>query len=172
MRKKNLLFVVQIFALFLTSAFAARAQQQQQGAPKIPNGSSAAAKPQQIPKSPDLLQMLNLTPEQVKQIREINRDTREVLRANRQRVAAARAALDAAIYAENPATDDVAQRTRELSDAQAELLRTNTDREFRIRQVLTNEQLARFLELQRQAKIKRQAIQQRINQMLVNKMIQ
>lgn len=151
MKKFNALMIARIYllALILLSIAAVQAQQPRPDGMKPPL-------PQDEPppdKKPNLLQQLNLAPEQVQQLRRINQETREQIRAANQRQREARRALDAAIYAENPSREEVERLTRELSQAQAEMLKLRTGVEFRIRQILTPEQLARFRELRQNALI-------------------
>lgn len=99
---------------------------------------------------PNLLSELDLTPEQVRQIRRINQSNRQNIRAAQQKVGAARRDLDEAIYAERADEASVQIRLREFQDAQAEIARIRADNEFSIRKVLTPEQLVRFVELRQQ----------------------
>ncbi|MDQ4120011.1 MAG: Spy/CpxP family protein refolding chaperone [Acidobacteriota bacterium] len=98
-----------------------------------------------------LIRLLNLSPEQIEQIRAINQETREQIRQAVQKQREARRALDLAIYADNPNAAEVEQRTRAFGEVQAEVSRLRARTEFRIRQVLTPEQLARFRELRRRS---------------------
>jgi periplasmic protein CpxP/Spy len=98
-----------------------------------------------------LLRQLNLTPEQIEKIRFINQETRQEIRAANQRHRQTRRALDEAIYKSSSNEAEVEQRTRELIKAQSEATALRARVEFRIRQVLTDEQLSTFLELRRRA---------------------
>lgn len=102
------------------------------------------------PEAP-LQQQLNLAPEQIKQIRQINRDTREQMRAAAQKQRAARRALDSAIYADDPNEQETEKRLQEFSDAQAALTKMRVRTEFRIRRVLKSEQLSLFRDLRQRA---------------------
>jgi Spy/CpxP family protein refolding chaperone len=101
-------------------------------------------------KRPQLIQQLDLSPEQIQKIRGIHRETREQMRAATQRLQQARRDLDAAIYAEESTASEVEQRSKALSDAQTEVTKLRAKTEFRIRQILTPEQLIRFRELRKQ----------------------
>ena len=121
--------------------------------------------PQQQPRparAQNLMQRLNLTPEQRRQLREIRRQSEPELRANTRRVRLARRALDEAIYAD--AVDDavVEQRASELSAAQTALVRLRASTELKVRRVLTAEQLRLFRDLRRQAQ-QRLMLQRRLN---------
>jgi Spy/CpxP family protein refolding chaperone len=98
-----------------------------------------------------LFQQLNLAPEQIKQIRTINRDTREQMRGAAQKQREARRALDSAIYADNPNEQEIEKRLQEFSDAQAAVSKMRARTEFRIRRILNNEQLALFREFRQRA---------------------
>lgn len=142
---KNLKFALFLLTSLLTFAFAsfppAAAAQEAPAPPAAQNDKRGAP----------LLGLLNLTPEQINQIRAINLDTRGEIRAAAQKQRLARRALDAAIYAANPNSNEVEQRVREFGEAQAELSKLRARTEFRVRQVLTAEQLIRFRELRRRA---------------------
>lgn len=96
---------------------------------------------------PNLLRELDLTREQIQQIREINQTNRQELRAAQQKIGDARRNLDQAIYAEKADDADVQIKLREFQDAQADAARLRANIEFQIRKVLTPEQLVRFREL-------------------------
>jgi Spy/CpxP family protein refolding chaperone len=117
----------------------------------------------------NLLQYLNLTPEQIQQIRAINQETRLNVREANQRLRQARRALDMAVYAETPNQAEVEQRTREFTEAQAQAVKLRVNVEFRIRQILTSEQLVRFRELRQRAG---QGLRQRLQQRPQNRPLQ
>jgi Spy/CpxP family protein refolding chaperone len=129
-----------------------------------PQTSRQAVRSQQQPARPrggNLMQRLNLTPEQRRQLREIRvqgePETRELTR----RVRLARRALDEAIYTDAVEESLVEQRTRELATAQAALMRLRASTELKVRRLLTAEQLQTFRELRRQA-ARRQLLQRRL----------
>lgn len=99
----------------------------------------------------DWMRQLSLTPEQVAQIRQIRRQAETEGRALGRRLNEARRTLDEAIYAE--AADDalIEERTREVAQSQAALMRLRASTELRVRRVLTPEQLNVFRQLRRQA---------------------
>lgn len=96
---------------------------------------------------PNLLRELDLSREQVEQIREINQANRQDLRAAQQKVGEARRNLDQAIYAEKADDANVQIKLREFQDAQADAARLRANIEFQIRKVLTPDQLIRFREM-------------------------
>lgn len=144
--------MLSLFA-FVLPAFSPAANAQEPGMPP-----PAAALDEK--RGAPLFQLLNLTPEQINQIRAINLETRGQTREAAQKQRDARRALDIAIYADNPSAGEVERRAREFADAQAELSKLRARTEFRIRQVLTAEQLARFREARRRA-IEKTSQQQR-----------
>lgn len=92
----------------------------------------------------NLRTLLNLTPEQVRQIRAVRRENRPEWQAARQRLREARLALDQAIYSDDASDAVVEQRAREVAEAQAAEVRLRALTELGIRRVLTPEQLNTF----------------------------
>lgn len=113
----------------------------------------------------NLMQRLNLSPEQRRRLREIRQQSEPETRELARRLRLARRALDEAIYAD--ATDEalVEQRSRELSQAQSALTLLRASTELKVRRVLTAEQLRLFRDLRRQAQ-RRQMLQRRMNRAL------
>jgi Spy/CpxP family protein refolding chaperone len=134
----------------------ARAQEQEE-----PQARQQAT-PQQPARALKLMQRLNLSREQRQQLREIRKLSEPEMRAHTRRVRLARRALDEAIYADSIDDALVEQRARELSAAQASLVRLRAATELKIRRVLTDEQLRLFRDL-RQQEQQRQALQRRLN---------
>lgn len=106
--------------------------------------------PDDAPRRPNLLRELDLTQEQVRQIREINQSNHQEIRAAQKRVGEARRNLDQAIYEEKTDDANIQSKLREFQDAQAEIARLRANVEFSIRKVLTREQLIRFRELRQE----------------------
>ena len=115
--------------------------------------SRQAVRPQrpERPRGGNLMQRLNLTPEQRRQLREIRVQGEPEARELTRRVRLARRALDEAIYSDAVEESLVEQRTRELATAQAALVRLRATTELKVRRLLTVEQLQTFRELRRQA---------------------
>lgn len=106
----------------------------------MPQEEEAEATPQR-PRDGDLLRArLQLTPEQVEQIRAVRRQTEQELRPLRARAQQARRALDEAIQSDAGETV-IEQRARELAAAQGELTRLRALAELKVRRVLTPAQL-------------------------------
>ena len=129
----------------------ARAQNDNAGAQGTP---PAPAQTEQQPQ-PDgpvigLMQALNLTPEQRAQLAAIAQQHNVELAVARQRLQFARRALNQAIYTDNPDQNVVNERTRDVAAAQEALIRLNAQTEFKVRQVLTPEQLKMFRAIRQQ----------------------
>jgi Spy/CpxP family protein refolding chaperone len=99
----------------------------------------------------DLIRRLQLTPDQIRQIRQIRRENGEEMRLSRQALIQAQRALDEAIYADTPSETEVEKRAHEVSAAQATVLRLRALTELRIRRVLTPEQLDTLRKLRAEA---------------------
>ena len=91
-----------------------------------------------------IAQELNLTDEQKERLRAIHEAERPNVEAAREDVRAKRRALDEAVTAEPVNRALVDQRTRELGDAQANLLRVTTSVRLKAREVFTPEQRAQL----------------------------
>jgi Spy/CpxP family protein refolding chaperone len=103
--------------------------------------------PSDSPKRPNLLATLDLSPEQMQQLRKINKAQKPKTETAQRNLRLAKTALDEAIYADNFTDGDVLAKTKEVQLAQAELVKTKAETEFSIRKVLTPEQLVKFREL-------------------------
>jgi Spy/CpxP family protein refolding chaperone len=155
-----------VFALLFSAAPVARAQtgaappnaQAQEGAATQANPNDPAA----------LLKQLNLSPEQIAQVRAIQSENVPQARTLNQRLNQARRALDEAIYSDTVDESLIEQRARDVADAQAALVRLRAQTELRVRRVLTPEQLQTFRQLHQQALIeqRRQRREQRIERQL------
>jgi Spy/CpxP family protein refolding chaperone len=138
-------FLIVFLLSFVFPAFSSAVTAQEPGMPP------PSAADQNDKRGEPLFRQLNLSPEQIEQIRVINRETREQMRGVVQKQRDARRALDAAIYADNSSSAEVEQRAREFAEAQAAVSKLRARTEFRIRQILSAEQLARFRVLRRRA---------------------
>jgi Spy/CpxP family protein refolding chaperone len=109
---------------------------------------------------PDL-RPLNLTPEQVQKIREINRSVKDQRQTAGLKVQQARRALADAVESPTPNQVLIEQRSRELADAQAGIIRLRSLVEARVLQeVLTPEQRIRLREMRQNQAMRRQGDQQ------------
>jgi Spy/CpxP family protein refolding chaperone len=162
MQKHIFLFSIMTrFSLFAVVIFAAVAVAAQE---RAPDNQNLSPKTGQSGNRLSLVRQLELTPEQIVQIRRINQETKEILKTAAQRQREARRSLDAAIYADTPSETEVERLAGEFASAQNEVTKLRTKTEFRIRQVLTLEQLARFRELR--GRVVQNKIQQRGNRQL------
>ncbi len=140
-------FILVLFSLVFVaaSAFAATAQEPQERATTPPQ------------RTAPLLRLLNLTPDQLAQIRRIRQENQGELRLAVGRVRQAQRALEEAIYSETSDEALIEQRARELSEAQAAHTRLRALTELRVRRVLTPSQLSVFRDLQ----MRRRALDER-----------
>jgi Spy/CpxP family protein refolding chaperone len=141
------------FALALLLLCAPHAHAQNATRQQPPEDAPAAAD------AASLLSRLNLTAAQVAQMSEIREQSVPRARELTRRLNLARRALDECIYSDAPDEALVEQRAREVSEAQAALVRLRAQTELRVRRVLTPEQLQTFRELRidarRQQRIRR-----------------
>lgn len=96
---------------------------------------------------PNLLAELDLSPEQIRQIRLLNRERQPLVRAARQRMKDANLALDQAVYADSIDESLIQTRLKEAQMAQAEFTKIRSFTEFAVRKILTPEQLVKFREV-------------------------
>jgi Spy/CpxP family protein refolding chaperone len=129
---KNLILIAVLMLLSLTSA---RAQRLDERPPK------ENFRPQQI------LRELNLSKEQMQQIRRIHEEKREQMETAQMRLRDANRSLDRAIYADAVNESEIETRMKELVEAQGEVIKIRNMTELAVRKVLTQEQLARFREV-------------------------
>jgi len=94
-----------------------------------------------------MLGPLNLTQDQVRRIRMINAELRDERQAANFRLRMAQRALGEAIQSTTPDETLIAQRSKEVADAQANTIRLRSVTEARILQVLTPEQRVKLREM-------------------------
>jgi len=135
-------FAFALLILCSHSALAQNATQQPPTQEETPAADAAAA----------LLSQLNLSAEQVAQMRQIREQSVPQAQALTRRFNQARRALDEAIYADALDESLVEQRARELAEAQAAVIRNRAQTELRVRRVLTPEQLQTFRDLRFRAR--------------------
>jgi Spy/CpxP family protein refolding chaperone len=109
--------------------------------------------PQNVPpaETPDVSQQLRLSPDQVRRIREIQRDTKDERAAIGIRMRQANRALNEALDADALDENLVEQRLQDFAAAQTAQLRMRIQTELRIRRLLNPTQLARWRDLRLQA---------------------
>ena len=160
---KNLFTVERLAVVFcglalLLFPLCATAGAQEPNEPEAPQQAS----PQNPARALNLMQRLNLTPEQRRQLREIRRQSEPELRDLARRLRLARRALDEAIYGSAADEALVEQRSRELAVLQNLLAHHRALTELKVRRVLTDEQLRLFRRLRQEAQ-RRQMLQRRMN---------
>lgn len=101
--------------------------------------------------APDLIQDLQLTPEQRQRIRAIREEMKDERATVNQRLQEANFALEQALYADNPDEALIEHRLRDATAAQAASIRMRIQTEMRIRRVLTREQVAIWRTLRQQS---------------------
>lgn len=89
----------------------------------------------------NLFRILNLTPEQQAEIRRLSAQSASERRELQRRWQLARRALDEAIYSVTADEATIELRAREAAEAQSAIVRMRALTEYRIRRVLTPEQL-------------------------------
>ncbi len=133
--KNTISILATLLVLFVTTPVNGLGSEQQQGGPVD-----------------DPVRELNLSPEQREKIRAIREQTREERAAINQRLRATNRALEELLDSENPIEAVVEQRLREVAEAQAASMRIRVLTEFRIRRVLTPEQLTTLRTLRQNAR--------------------
>ena len=94
----------------------------------------------------NVLQELNLSRNQIQQIRRINQENRSLLRAAKTHLLESSRNLDAAIYADNLNEAGVQSKIKDLQTAQIEIIKLRASKELAIRKVLEAAQLSKFRE--------------------------
>lgn len=105
----------------------------------------------------NVLQELNLSRNQVQQIRRINQENRSLLQAAQARLREANRNLDAAIYADIFNESHVQSKMKELQTAQVEIIKLRTFKEAAIRRVLEATQLLKFRQARQSFEPQREA---------------
>ena len=142
MRNKTRAASLASLALTLLVTLAASAQAQS-GEPQQP-GDTAVQPTNQVDQ---MLGPLNLTQDQVRRIRIINSELKDERQAANFRLRTAQRALAEAIQSPTPDETLIAQRSKEVADAQANTIRLRSLTEARVLQVLTPEQRMKLREM-------------------------
>jgi len=100
----------------------------------------------------DMIEQLQLTPDQRQKIRAIREETKNERAMINQRLREANLALEQALDADKPDEALVEQRLRDATAAQAASMRMRIQTEVKIRRVLTREQLITWRTLRLQAR--------------------
>lgn len=106
---------------------------------------------------------LNLSPDQIQKIRAINAEVKDQRQAAGIKLRQAQRAFDEAVESATPNETLIEQRSHELADAQATMIRLRSLTEARILQVMTPEQRIRVREIrQRNQALRREANQRQL----------
>jgi Spy/CpxP family protein refolding chaperone len=100
---------------------------------------------------PRLLEALDLTSDQIQQIRRINQENRPQLRAANQRLREANRSLDTAVYSDAADEADIQNKIKEVHAAHNAMINLRAKTEFAVRKVLTPAQLSKFREIRQQS---------------------
>jgi Spy/CpxP family protein refolding chaperone len=140
---RQILTLLAAVAFFITvpSVSGQTVQDQQPGPPM----------PQQRQFAGDPIRQLNLSPDQLEQIRTIRQHNQKERAAINERVRETNRALESVLDAESPDEALVEQRMQEASAAQAAAMRMRILTEVRIRKVLTAEQRALLRTMRQEA---------------------
>src|SRR5574341_211269 len=139
-------------ALVLLATVSVCAQTTQPPEPQTPAETSSS---QPATPADQMLGPLNLTADQIQRIRGINAELREERQAANFRLRTAQRALAEAIQSPTPDEELIAQRSKEVADAQANTIRLRALTEARILQVLSSEQRVKLRMLRQQAAARR-----------------
>src|SRR5437868_1940238 len=155
-KKPNLIIILSVAFVMGTSVatFAQTTQLQNQNDP----GQTQVQNPQT--NQGNDLRLLGLTPDQIQKIRAINLDLKDERQTANLKLREAQRTLAEAV--ESPAPDEnlIAQRSREVAEAQANTIRLRSLTEARILQVLTPEQRTKLREIRQRNLAQRRANQQ------------
>ena len=138
-RNKTRAFWLTGIALAALVYVPAQAQSGEQPQPSAPT--------QQNNQVDQMLGPLNLTQDQVRRIRMINSELKDERQAANFRLRMAQRALSEVIQSPTPDETLIAQRSKEVADAQANTIRLRSVTEARVLQVLTPEQRMKLREL-------------------------
>jgi len=151
-RAQRLVITMAVFTFVVATQTRAQTPDQQ--------NSNAQTQTQTAPAN-DMPGTLNLTPDQIQKIRGINTELRDERQAANLRLRMAQRSLAEAIQSPTPDEALIAQRSKDVADAQANTIRLRSLTEARVLQVLTPEQRVKLRELrQRNQALRRQNNQQ------------
>jgi len=136
----NFIFI----SLVLVFSFSAARAQDENVLQDVENQNSSPAA------RPNLLRELDLSAEQIRQIRSINSAHQPRMRQAKRRLQAANLALDEAVYADVADESQIQSLVREVQAAQGEVIRNRINTETAVRRILSPQQLSRFRQLRRQ----------------------
>lgn len=151
-KRKTVWLAIAVLAVCVCKS--ARAQ-----TPAPPNPSQDA-QPQGV-QPPNLEAELNLTSEQIKRWRALNRELRLEEQAANLRLRLAERALADAMELPNPSEELIKQRAKEFADAQSAVTQQRALRQARVLQILTPEQRIKLREIRKMQAARRDGNQRR-----------
>jgi Spy/CpxP family protein refolding chaperone len=149
------MMLLTMLVMIATVSLCAQTPQQTESQPQTPSAQS-----QQTTQADQMLGPLNLTQDQIQRIRMINAELRDERQAANFRLRTTQRALSEAIQSSTPDEVLIAQRSKEVADAQANTIRLRSLTEARILQVLTPEQRQKLRILRQQGAMRRGGGQQ------------
>jgi len=155
-KKRTLTVILSVALVLLGASLTALAQTTQTQSQTDP---SQAQNAQQANQGNDLRQ-LGLTPDQIQKIRAINLDLKDERQAANMKLREAQRALTEAVESSTPDENLIAQRSREVAEAQANTIRLRSLTEARVLQVLTPDQRTKLREIRQRNLAARRANQQ------------
>jgi Spy/CpxP family protein refolding chaperone len=153
-KKQNLTVILGVALVLLGTSVAAFAQTTQS------QTDPSQAQTQNPQNQGGDLRLLGLTPDQIQKIRAINFDLKDERQAANMKLRDAQHALAEAVESPTPDENLIAQRSREVAEAQANTIRLRSLTEARVLQVLTPEQRAKLREIRQRNLAARRANQQ------------
>ena len=126
---------------------------------KPPEAQPTPNQPQDV--KTNVLRQLELSQEQIQQIRRVNMTRKPLMDEAQKRSREANRLLDEAIYADTINETDVQARLKEAQLAQADVARIRFMNEVAVRRILTPDQLVRFRELRQQFEQARENLETR-----------
>ena len=155
--KLMLRLTVTVALIILGSTVGASAQTTQpQNQVETPPTQAQIAPAQQLPD----FRLLNLTPDQIQKIREINMGLKDERQAANLKLRQAQRGLAEAVESSTPDESVIAQRSSEVAEAQANTIRLRSLTEARVLQVLTPDQRVKLREMRQRNLANRRANQQ------------
>ena len=153
---KTLAKLVVTMTLVLVATVSLHAQTSQQ---QNQQSQTEPAQTQQT-QADQMLGPLNLSSDQIQRIRTINAELRDERQAANFRLRTAQRALAEAIQSPTPDEAVIAQRSKEVADAQANTIRLRSLTEARVLQVLTPDQRIKLRMMRQEAGMRRRGNQQ------------
>ncbi len=158
-KKPNLIIILSVAFVLGTSVAALAQTTQPQNQTDAGQAQNGQAQTPQTNQGNDL-RLLGLTPDQIQKIRAINLDLKDERQTANLKLRDAQRTLAEAVESPTPNENLIAQRSREVAEAQANTIRLRSLTEARILQVLTPDQRAKLHEIRQRNLAQRRANQQ------------